>query len=910
MGSGGTVVLDPVTQVPLNVSGPTGQCAAGYYCPENSTTPFGVVATIAVTDSNGVVTVTAASNANYCPAGTTNAFLGKASIADCVPCPNGTYGPSQGSNMPVCPGQCVAGKYGIAHGKTIEAAACALCPPGKFSGTSGSQYCSPCSIGSYSETSGTSVCTPCPLGSYGGISGSDNKTTCKPCPKGTYSVTSGQSKSGCEPCEVGKYGAQEGATSSSACKSCPDGTFTAVSGATDSSACARISYPCPPGMEPTAPPFALKLSDCIALVCPEPLVANESGCAGCAAGFYGNATACAPCGAPPALCPGLTSRPLIAPTALRADCVDALLQASAGRAPSAAIPSALSNLSGGFSSVAFTYVSSFFAATLFAGLVLALATYSRECVARHIEGVDKFGLRDPVVNGKPPTIQKTVVGGVVTAVALLVAFFLACYYLISALSFDNVSVISSIRVLHGGMLDDMAASGGAAWLWAPPYAPAAAAAGSSVGLGPDGSFSGLQVRVLAMGEPGNCGAPLSWNSRGGLTTGAWALENASAPLAPLAANASGCPAGAEAYSAIIFSCTNCTFESTAGLDFVLHYSCQALQLGVAAAGPAEGSAMNLAKRGAVVYTRFAPPSTLVGANSTTLLKSVQFSVSTLLAFVVDARVPLLGRFLSVPVDNLSGAGYLLGPSSATAAFSSLESLQGLDGSGFFPRENGVMVGVQLTQAGFYATANVQQVINGMQLVSQISSLLGLLGVFGALLRLARSSWKKKQDADTLDAATPVAAAAAAVEAPLPPMGGDDMELWAAEKLERASALQALRREVQREIHAGRLEMVALRDELAFVRGRAFVAEQRRSPFSAFIGAMAAAGGVTEQDHIFAPSPPRVPMSTRLMREAASGAAEQDHLFAPSPPRVPNSARLLRAEAAAPWVIPNPLHNGR
>jgi hypothetical protein len=145
--------------------------------------------------------------------------------------------------------------------------------------------------------------------------------------------------------------------------------------------------------------------------------------------------------------------------------------------------------------------------------------------------------------------------------------------------------------------------------------------------------------------------------------------------------------------------------------------------------------MNLAKRGAVVYTRFVPPSVLAAAPGAprALLQSAQFSVTTLLAVVKDTRKPLLGALLDVPVDDLSGVGYQLGVSSASAAFSSVDSFVGNGKAGFFPRVNGVQLGVQLTQAGLFSTSRVQRVISGMQLVSQITSLLGVLGVFGALL---------------------------------------------------------------------------------------------------------------------------------------------------------------------------------
>ena len=734
-GSGDAPLLDPVTGLVAAV-GPTGFCAAGFFCPENSTAPSGAAALDFLVDASGAPAVRTIGPINYCPPGTTNAFPGATSVTGCAPCPTGTYSPGLGSNLPVCPGQCMAGKYGIAVGQSAEARACAECPAGRFSATAGSQYCSPCQIGSFAAAAGSSLCTPCAQGFYGDISGSSNATSCKPCPKGTFSASSGQSLSGCVLCPLGTYGASVGATSSAACVACPAGTFTAAPGATDASACALLSFPCPPGTEPSAPPFALGLSDCVPLACPPPLVPGNAsaGCTGCPVGQQGDLAggrACAPCSAAAAStaaaawCPGLTSRPLVAPAALPPACVDALLQRSAVRTPDAAVPAALAVLSGGFSSAAFAYASAAFAALLVVSGALALC--QRALALRLALALDAFGLLNHVEDGASPVMARSLPGGAVTAAALATVSLIALYYILSAFSLDNVTVVSSLAVLHEGVLESLAAGGGVAWLEAPPSSEA------------PGGFSGLQVRVLAMGEPGRCAAPLNWSSRGGLVSGAWALEAPGAPLPPPAAAAAGCPAGAEAYSAIVFSCANCTFNSATGVDLVLHYSCQALHLGVAAAGPADGPSMNLAKRGAVVYTRFAPPSALVAAPaaSRTLLQSAQLSVVTLFAVVNDTRAPLLGPLLDVPVDDLSGAGYQLGVSSASAVFSNLDSLLGPGGAGFFPRVNGVQLGVQMTQAGFFSTGRVQRAISGMQLVSQITSLLGLLGVFGTLLGFGR-----------------------------------------------------------------------------------------------------------------------------------------------------------------------------
>ena len=154
-GSGDVPLLDPVTKLELAI-GPTGLCAAGYFCPPNSTTSGGVVAESFSVDARGAISVRSFSAINFCPPGTTNAFLGASSVAACLPCPRGTYSPGQGSNLPVCPGQCPAGKYGIIEGQSTELRACRDCLAGRYSAAAGSQVCLPCQIGSYAPAAGES----------------------------------------------------------------------------------------------------------------------------------------------------------------------------------------------------------------------------------------------------------------------------------------------------------------------------------------------------------------------------------------------------------------------------------------------------------------------------------------------------------------------------------------------------------------------------------------------------------------------------------------------------------------------------------------------------------------------------------------------------------------------------------
>ncbi len=252
---------------------------------------------------------------------------------------------------------------------------------------------------------------------------------------------------------------------------------------------------------------------------------------------------------------------------------------------------------------------------------------------------------------------------------------------------------------------------------------------------------------------------------------------------------------------------------------MLHYSCQALHVGLAAAGPADR--MNLASKWGVVYTRLVPPATLSVANTSragSLLKSVHFTASAMLALVSDVRAP-------VPLFNapdLSGMGYLLGASAASATFSSLASLQGEGGSGFFPRVNGVVVAVQLTQAGLYTVTTVQRVVSFMLLLSQVASLLGLVRVFGALFAAARRLLAK---------CAPAGAAA------------------------DTDALAPLRDKLLGELMELRAEVASQKKELADVR--AIASAQPAPPAEGAAGQEAGARG---------PTPPRTPLRPR---EAAS-----------------------------------------
>ena len=745
-----------------------GRCDPGYYCPANSTNSMGQTKNITYkvldwregpTIEGYILQVNPPMITNHaCPNGTTNGLYGASSEQNCTKCTLGTYSLGKaGGSTTMCPGQCVPGQYGAKEGQSDNdiGKACKDCEAGEYSPVSGSAQCLTCSIGSYTEMKKQSRCIPCAIGTYGIKSGSNSSRECKPCPKGTYSIGEGQALSGCVACPAGTYTSAEGSTRESNCTLCGKGLYTAGDGATNPAACVSLPFPCTtetPPMDSQAPPFppffsaGPNASDCKPVNCLPFLgyADSGSGCTGAEFGTYGtalNAIAC-PSPAPHFFCPGLLSRPLLKPTALSESC--ALF--SAARTPSKFIPTELERLQGGFESTAFTATVGLFGALyLVGGAALLLARERAEALVR---GLDAFGLLGSVSEGGSPQMQRSAVGGGFTVLAYGAVACIGLFYVFTALSLDNVVVRPSVAVLHEGLLANFSKY---EWLQTQAVPPPA--------LFKSG-FTGLQVRLLAMGEEGECAKPLNWTARAGLAEGAWVIlngsitnasatsevfssddsvtyhgssinaTNTSAALYGSSSLVPGCPAGAENFSAITFACDNCTFESQMGLDFTLHYSCQALHLSVVAAGPADSDrGFNKAKKGAVLYSRVLPPANTTGGGTPgapALLSNIQFTVSVMPAIVVDERT------VASSADNLAGRGYVLSGSSFSVATAPLPKQLGAGGGGFFPRHSGVFVGITLTSAGFYSVARVQNLVSSMQLVSQLASLIGLLGLFGTL----------------------------------------------------------------------------------------------------------------------------------------------------------------------------------
>ena len=165
----------------LNLTSPSGPCAAGYYCKNGSdtATPSGGHKGYA-----GICPL-----GNYCPSGNStapvacplgtfnNATHGK-SIADCLPCLKGYFCDKRGLSWPT--GQCQPGYY--CNGGAI------VSNPSVVTNTGG-----PCAAGTYCKT-GTSTPFNCPAGTYNSLTKQD---TCLECPPGYYCVVASTNYTEC-----------------------------------------------------------------------------------------------------------------------------------------------------------------------------------------------------------------------------------------------------------------------------------------------------------------------------------------------------------------------------------------------------------------------------------------------------------------------------------------------------------------------------------------------------------------------------------------------------------------------------------------------------------------------------------------------------------------------------------------
>eukprot|EP00698_Gefionella_okellyi_P024136 TRINITY_DN8434_c0_g1_i1.p1 TRINITY_DN8434_c0_g1~~TRINITY_DN8434_c0_g1_i1.p1 ORF type:complete len:1227 (-),score=207.87 TRINITY_DN8434_c0_g1_i1:66-3644(-) len=216
-------------------------CAAGYYCPEQSS-PQQKLCTAG----------------SYCPAG----------VSVPVPCGPGNYnnvtGSSSSSSCLVCP----AGFYCLSSTTSVPA----VCPAGNYC-PAGSLSPVPCGAGTYISSNGTSspACLTCLAGSFC-ASGTAVPTICPTgyyCPAGTAVPIA---------CGIATYNSVTGRSSSDACLMCAAGAFCAASGTSVPTICPS-GYYCSAGQSSATP--------CgIGLFNPNTGSSTATACAACTAGYY------------------------------------------------------------------------------------------------------------------------------------------------------------------------------------------------------------------------------------------------------------------------------------------------------------------------------------------------------------------------------------------------------------------------------------------------------------------------------------------------------------------------------------------------------------------------------------------------------------------------------------------------
>ena len=674
-----------------------------------------------------------------CPGGTLQVNVGMGFPSNCTACPVGSYGLNSGWVFPVCAGTCQPGSYGRPCnssravppvGCLTLAEACVQCAAGSFSPVAGSAACQACPAGSWSNASGVAACIPCDAGRYSSQTGASSPSVCAACPPGTYTSDVGQSLAGCVPCPRGTYGltTPRGAvTVEEGCAACPYGTTTLGVGSSDALQCQVLPITCPLGAEPALPPFATATDQCTPIVCPA-LLRNATlaalpaglvvGCLGCPPGRAGalrdsgSLGGCAQCGSGSA-CPGLTSAPV-----LNLSAAGCLPRPWAQTLPAEALLR-LDTPRDVLMQVVIVPAAVFLCLSLGLGSALQLAralcpppSSSRGSGRAFSALVSAFVLAD-LYALRGQSKRKTLLGACFTLLGMTFLVGGSMLYLSSYLSFSNIRVTETLRMLSAETF------------------PAAGDAAALQWLRGD-AFSGVRVLVTAWGEPGACSAPQSYAFRGIVNDPAWVLEGHTPTCS------SGAAANVQAFS---LTCAFCDLRGSNSLVLYIDHSCQALQLQASATGPYAASALSFTAPTALVYSAAVPYSSTT-ASSSARLATASLHVNALHATVVDLRGSFWGggggmpSMLGTPaVQNVSGRGYIfLGHTFASTFSNASGSSGGGGGEGaqapFTPRASAVTLGVTFSVQSTYSAVTLDLSTSLAALISSIFSLFGLFGVVG------------------------------------------------------------------------------------------------------------------------------------------------------------------------------------
>ncbi|XP_014845642.1 PREDICTED: uncharacterized protein LOC106919650 isoform X3 [Poecilia mexicana] len=283
------------------LSKPQGLCDPGHYCTSGATTSSPVAVATGDVCPAGYFCLrgTKFPQQHPCPVGTWSISVGGQNLSSCWACPPGFYCNNTGLSQPS--GLCDTGYYcsgGAKFSKPSDGLTGNICPAGHYCPL-GSAFPIPCPDGTYSNSTGSEMCDECPSGTYclsgegvqpcpvghyclgGGVEG------ILPCPPGTFSPRFGLRRvEQCLVCPAGFFCDDWGLFEPTGlCQSgyyCiagvnfenPDGNFsTGIGGA-----CPQGSY-CPEGTSLPLPCPPGTYSDRLYLT-------EASGCSPCPAGQY------------------------------------------------------------------------------------------------------------------------------------------------------------------------------------------------------------------------------------------------------------------------------------------------------------------------------------------------------------------------------------------------------------------------------------------------------------------------------------------------------------------------------------------------------------------------------------------------------------------------------------------------
>jgi len=194
---------------------------------------------------------------------------GAVSSAACLACEEGTVSVEGAAACSSCPVATYASDSPFdidGYGVTIQAMACAACPPGRYGDAPQATECSPCALG-YSSFSNSTACFICNAGSFARALASPQ---CTECALGTYQASVGATS--CDSCGAGYVQDQAGQMS---CEACSVGWYQATTGQSQCVACIAGTYNSDQGGSTCAD-------------CPGDLYSNvgSSNCTRCLKGFY------------------------------------------------------------------------------------------------------------------------------------------------------------------------------------------------------------------------------------------------------------------------------------------------------------------------------------------------------------------------------------------------------------------------------------------------------------------------------------------------------------------------------------------------------------------------------------------------------------------------------------------------